>query len=181
MLSMRSSDRAARPAGAGRSRMLRAAGLICGLAIVAAGVHSWAIASTGAALGADVAITAIAPGELQITPSGYALSATAMHPGQAPARGTVRLRNITGRTLHVRFRALPSTRELDGALRLTMAARGRRLHGGTADTLRGWSTRRLSIAVGDSVALELTAAIGRAAPGLIADVALEFDARTVGR
>ena len=154
-------------------RLVRAIGLGCGLAVMALAVHSWAIASTGAALGADLGVAAVAPGELQIG-SGLALQAHGLQPGDRPVTGHVRVRNITGVPVRVRIRALPSTRALDGALDLTATARGRRIA-----LRRTWSAALFRLGVRESTPLRLRARLLHAAQGLLAAVTLEFDAEPV--
>jgi hypothetical protein len=149
-------------------RLLRAIGLVCGLTTMALAVHSWAIASTGAALGTDLGVAAVAPGELQV-PSGLVLQASGMQPSGAPVSGELSLRNITGAPVRVRIRALPSTRALDGALALTVTSRGRR-----ATLSRQWSPVLLTLGIGRRATLPLRARLLRAQQGLIADVALEL-------
>lgn len=154
-------------------RLLRAIGLACGLTTMALAVHSWAIVSTGAALGTDLGVAAVAPGELEAS-SGLVLQATGLQPAAAPATGAVWLRNITGAPVRVRLRALPSTRALDGALELTVAARGGRTVLG-----RSWSPVVLTLGVGKAATLPLRARLLRPQQGLIADVALELGADPV--
>lgn len=156
-------------------RSIRAIGLACGLIIAALALHSWAIASTGTALGADLGVAAVPPGELEVS-SGLALQATGLQPGAAPATGALRVRNISGAPVRVRIRALPSTRALDGALELTATARGRRIV-----LSRSWSTMRVTLGMRKSTTIALRARLTRPAQGLIADVTLELDADTLVR
>jgi len=162
------------------SRAARAVGLLCGLAAAAFAVHSWAVASTGPGLGADVTIAAVAPGELALSGSGAVLQASGLHPGDG-ATGSLRLRNITGEPLLVRIRTLASTPELDDALELTATAQGREIAAGSTGDLRRWSTRSVLLGVRRSALLRLSARQRRPAEGLIADVTLEFRARAVAR
>lgn len=154
-------------------RPARAIGLACGLAVFAVALHSWAIASTGTALGTDLGVAAVAPGELQVA-AGLALHATGLQPGGPGATGALRVRNITGVPVRLRLRALPSTRALDGVLQLTAAHRGRRIPLG-----RAWSDVRITLGVRERMSLPLGARLLRPAQGLIADVTLELDADPV--
>lgn len=156
-------------------RSVRAIGLACGLVASALAVHSWAIASTGSALGTDLGIAALAPGELKVA-SGLALHATGLQPASAPATGRLRVRNITGVPVRIRLRALPSTRALDGVLDLRASARGRQI-----TINRSWTSTVIVLGVGRSLALPLRARLRRPAQGLIADVTLELDAIAVRR
>jgi len=162
-----------------RRLALRAAGLICGLVVVAVSVRSWMIVPTGSVLGTDVGIVAVAPGELLLSGSGLVLRANRMRPGDASAKGAVRLRNITGRPLRVRFRTLPSKRALDDVLELTFTAGGQWIGGGSVGALRRWSPRQVWIGVHGSSMLEVRARMRRPAEGLIADVTLEFRSESV--
>lgn len=164
-----------------RLRAARAAGLTCGLAASALALHSWAIASTGTTLGADLAVVAVAPGELELEPAGAALRATGLQPGSEPLRGALRMRNLTGAPLRVRIRALPSTRDLDGALELRARARGRTVAAAPVGRLRRWSAGTVAIPVGGRAVLALDARLRRPAPGLIADVTLELRATAARR
>ena len=156
-------------------RLARAIGLACGLVAFALALLSWAIASTGAALGTDLGVSAVAAGELQVGP-GPVLRANGLQPGAAPATGVLRLRNIARVPLRVRMRALPSTRALDGVLALTTRHAGRRI-----ELTRAWTARPFTLGVRESVALPLRARLLRPAQGLIADVTLEVDAVAVTR
>lgn len=153
----------------------RASGLAGGLAAFAIALHSWAIASTGSALGADLGVAAVAPGELQVA-SGLALHAAGLAPGGPSAEGALRVRNITGVPVRVRLRALPSTRVLDDALELVATYRGRRIV-----LRRAWSDAPIRLGVRERLSLELRARLLRPAQGLIADVTLELDADPVPR
>lgn len=165
------------------TRAARGAGLAGGLAAVAiaVAVGSWAIASTGPALGTDLTVAAVAPGELSLEGSGAVLQASAMRAGAAPVTGSLRVRNITGVPVLVRIRALPSTSEADDVLALAATSDGRPIAAGTAGALRRWSSHSLRIGVRESAVLRLGARLRRPAEGLIADVTLEFDARPVTR
>ena len=151
-------------------RVLRAIGLAAGIAVFAAALHSWAIASTGAALGTDLGVAAVAPGELAVS-SGLALQASGLQPGMRPANGTLHLRNITGVPVRLRVRALPSTRVLDDVLELRASAGGRSIALG-----RAWQALPGTLGVRERADLPLRARLRRPAQGLIADVALELDA-----
>lgn len=155
-------------------RPARASGLAGGLAAFAIALHSWAIASTGSALGADLGVAAVAPGELQVA-SGLALHAAGLAPGGPSAEGALRVRNITGVPVRVRVRALPSTRVLDDALELVATYRGRRIV-----LRRAWSDAA-TLGIRESVSLPLQARLLRPAQGLIADVTLELGADPVPR
>lgn len=154
-------------------RPARAIGLAGGLAVFAVALHSWAIASTGTALGTDLGVAAVAPGELQVA-SGLALHATGLQPGEAG-----RHRRAAGAQHHGRSRAGAPARAAVEArarrvLELTAAHRGRRIVLG-----RAWSDVRITLGVRGSMSLPLSARLLRPAQGLIADVTLELEADPV--
>jgi hypothetical protein len=171
---------ASRPSRRAR-RVARGLGLACGLVAVAVALQSWTVASTGAALGTDLGVVAIAPGELELTTSGPVLQTSAMQPGDAAVRGTLALRNITAAPVRVRVRALPSTPVLDDALALRMIVRGRPFARGSAGALRDWSARHITIGVRQTASITVQAWLRRPAQGLIGDITLEFDADPVTR
>jgi|GEM_PF-3435418 len=163
----------------GALRIARGLGVVCGLVAFALALQSWIVTSTGAALGTDLAIAAVAPGELELTTTGPILQTTGMQPGDALAHGTLRLRNITGAPVRVRIRALPSSRALDDALALRTITRGRPFARGSAGALRDWSMRHLTIGVRQTASIKVQAWLRRPAQGLVADITLEFDADPV--
>jgi hypothetical protein len=158
------------------SLAVRVAGVTCGLVAVAIAVQTWAIGSTGSALGTDLDVVAVAPGELRLDGSGTLLRANRMDPGATPVTSAVRLRNITGTPLRVRIRVLPSTRDLDRVLMLRFTSDGRRVAAGSAGRMRAWSLGSIWLGVRGSAVLRLAAQMRRPAEGLIADVTLEFHA-----
>lgn len=158
------------------ARAARAVGFAAGLAAVAVALHAWAIASAGTALGMDLTIVATAPGELAVAPAGVVLRAHGLQRGRAVVRGAMTLRNVTAVPVRVRVRALPSTRELDRALELSLTSRGRTIAAGSVAELRRWSRGRMTLGVRESAPLELRARLRRPAPGLIADLVLELEA-----
>ncbi len=168
------------PRGARGFRAARAAGLVAGVAAFAVLAHSWTVTTAAAGFGTDLVVSAAAPGELEVTPSGELLQAVAMRPGSL-AGGVVRVRNITGGPVAVRLRVAPSTPELDDVVDLAVTSGGRRLAVGSAGELRGWSERRLLIGVRDSASLELRAQLRRPTQGLIAEIRLVLDVKAIGR
>jgi len=114
---------------------LRIAGLAAGLVLAASFLASWRIQPAEGALGADVRLLTIVPGELQAQPKGAFVSARGLRPGGAPGRGSLLLRNITPRPVDVSFRPSASDRSL-GA-RLELAAGGRVAARGSLTELEG--------------------------------------------
>lgn len=166
-----------------RERIAKAIGLALGIVAVVVAVSAWEVRSTGAALGADVQVVAVPPGELILEPSGAFLSAHGLHPGRA-AEGRLRVRNITVRPARVRVRALPSGRDLDDVLHAEVMAGGRRIARGTLGQLRAWSRRSPALAVGEVGALTMRTWLARDAAdryrGAIASITLELRADVEG-
>lgn len=158
------------------SRLACAAGLAVGLAAVAIGLRAWTIRSTGPVLGTDIAVSAVAPGELALSGSGLVMQASGMRLGGRVATGALRMRNITGSALRVRIRALGSTRELDDALALSATSGGRRVAAGPARGLRTWSAGSIRIGMRETATVALRGWLRRPLEGLIADVTLELRA-----
>src|SRR5215211_5983212 len=105
----------------------RRTGLALGLLLALGAVLSWRVAAEGAAVGAEVRFVAVPPGELTVAPSGAFLSARGLRPAGEPARGDLRLRNITGTAVAMGLRALPAGRDLDRSLRVELSAGGERV------------------------------------------------------
>jgi hypothetical protein len=160
-------------------------GAAVGLALAVALVLSWRVAADGHALPAAVSMQAHPSGELELRPAADFLSAPALTVGGPSASGTVRLRNITPVALEVRVRLAPSSKALDRALAVRLAARDRTLADGRLGALDDWSASSVRIHPGRSAALHARATIpagpsAAAAGGQDVDVAVEFRSRPVG-
>jgi hypothetical protein len=162
-----------------RERIAQVVGLVLGLAVMAGLITTWRVARGTSALGTDLQVVAVSPGELTLTPGGAMLDARAMRPGARPVAGSVRVLNIAGRPLVVRLRALPSA-SVSGALRAEATLGGRRIVRGALGGLRGWSTGAVRLAAGAAQTLELRTwldpAAGDAMEGRIVQVSLELRA-----
>jgi hypothetical protein len=136
-------------------RIAKAVGLVLGLAVVAGLLGSWRVARGGPVLGTDLHVVAVAPGELTLATGGSLLAARAMRPGAGAVTGSARVRNIAGRPLLVRVRALPSERGLGGALRAEATLGGHRMVLGAMAGMGVWSTRAVRLAAGATQTLAL--------------------------
>ncbi len=150
----------------------RRAGLAAGLIASVVAVAGWRVPPAGGSLGLDLAMTYQPDASLEITPPGRVLSSTAMKPGESVS-GTLTARNITGVTLPLRLRALPSIDDLDRSLVVHIDAGGRALYDGPLGNVAG-STKLRS---GATTTLHVTATLPHAATdwqGRIAKVVLEL-------
>jgi hypothetical protein len=158
----------------------RRIGLALGLLLALGAVLSWRVTAEGAAVGAEVRLLAVPPGELTVAPAGAFLSARGLRPGGEPARGELRLGNIAGTPVSVGLRALPSGRDLDRALRVELISDGVRVYSGRLGTLRSW-TRLFALERGERRALSarvwVPAATGDRAAGAVVDVTVELRAK----
>jgi hypothetical protein len=144
--------------------VVRAAGLLAGLAVAAALVTAWRVPEGDGRVGASVRLTASARGELAVTPTGVLATEPDLRPGDEVS-GSVEVRNITALPLTVRVRALPSTPDLGDKVDLDVSASSLTLAPGEARTVR--ATASMAPGTEDYA--------GRAA-----DVALTFDVETTG-
>jgi hypothetical protein len=105
---------------------------------------------------ASLRIEAVPTGELEMTPAPPrpVLLARGLHPGGPPARGSLLVRNQTGRGLTVALRVEADTTALDGLLRVRVRDGGRVL---SDSTLEGLALRppRLRLASGQRTRLGL--------------------------
>jgi hypothetical protein len=121
----------------------------------------------GAGLAATVLVAALPPaefsrppakvsfavpvrGELDVTPSAphSVLASRALTPESKPAASAFRIRNQTGKTLRVGFRARAEARDLDGLLRVRLAVGDRQLADTTLQGLRHSSARTVRLPSG---------------------------------
>ena len=159
-------------------------GLAAGLGVALVLLMTWRVPATSGTLGADVKLVATPPGELTLKPAGAFLEARGLVAGGRAASGSLELRNITGRRLAVRLRLLPSSSDLDRALRVELDDAGTAIAAGPLGGLRRWSRRHVEIEPGGSRRIEARALIARGGgdyEGRIADVTVELRARPVGR
>jgi hypothetical protein len=161
-------------------RTLRAAGLLTGLALAALLLLAVRVPSSTGALGAGVRLSAVPPGDLSV-PGKPFLVARNLVSGGRPARGSLRLRNISAGALRVRLRLRPEQRLLDDGLNVRLLAGERTLAVGALGTLRSWSRAAL---VGESrpLTVRVVAYVPAGAEdyqGRFVDVPVELRARPV--
>ncbi len=168
-------------AALGTYRWARVAGFAAGLATVALVVAGWQVGRGTGTVGADVTFVATPTGELDL-PTGPFVKGIGLEPGGG-ADGSLPVRNQTGRTLAVSVRVLPSIRDLDGVLRVSLTAGGRPIYVGPLGGLREWS-HPFHLASGQATALgvqvDLPAGSSSEAHGRIDDVSLAFRSVPIG-
>lgn len=128
-------------------------------------------------LGLDLTLAAAPSGEVGVSPPGPAIAAAGMRAGSGPATGALELRNQTGRPLAFRLRALPSTTDVDRALRVHASARGSVLYHGDLGGLRSWTRETIELGPGGAATVRLRAWLPRDSTrwaGRIVDVPLEL-------
>jgi len=168
------------------TRLLRWGGLAAGLLASALLVAGWRIPAAADTLGTDVTVSVTRTGEVSVTPAGRALSASGLRPaGRADARrGRVTLRNLSGSTLAIRLRALPSTGSVDDVVSLRLAVEGAVVAEGPLGTMRDWSRGAVKLESGGYGSLEVAAwipeTIEKGFAGRIEDVTLEMMVKPVG-
>jgi hypothetical protein len=102
-------------------RWVRRIGVAAGVVLVCALMLAFRVPDGSGKLGADVIVSISPTGELGVDPAGPFLTATGLRPGSA-ASGDFRVANQTGKTLAVRLRALPDSRDLDRLLTVRIDA-----------------------------------------------------------
>lgn len=158
-------------------RLARPVGLLLGLALAALLATGLDVAAGTGTARTDVTFSATSSGELEVGPTGPFLRLASLEPGDEPREAALEARNQTGETLPVHVRALPSTPDLDGLLRVRLMAEGSVLFDGTLGELRDWTDRTLPVASGTSAALEVSAWLPPTAEGWqgrVVDVPLEL-------
>jgi hypothetical protein len=116
-------------------------GLAIGLCAALALVLSWRVPAEGGTLGADARFTALPPGELVVEPEATFLKARRLRPGGPAATGSLRVRNISPRSVAVRGVALPSSGDLDSRLRVELRQGDDELFSGRLGRLRRGTAR----------------------------------------
>jgi hypothetical protein len=111
-------------------RWPRRLGLLAGLAAAAFAVAGWRVPAHDGSLGLDLSVELQPTAQLEVSPSGSVLSAAGMEAGQRRA-GAISVRNVTGTTLAVRVRALPSIHDLDRVLLVRVRSGGEMLYDGS--------------------------------------------------
>jgi hypothetical protein len=154
----------------------RRAGLAAGLIASVVALAGWRTPHGGGSLGLELAMTYQPSAQLELSPPGRVLSGSSMQPGESVA-GELRARNLTGVTLPVHVRALPSIADLDRALLVRVEADGRSLYDGPLGGLRTATRRAVRLRSGATTTVRVTAElpIGAAGwQGRILKVALEL-------
>lgn len=135
----------------------RLAGALLGAGVALALLLAARPSASFARLPASAAFTIPATGELAVTPAPGRpfLLARALTPDGPPARARFEIRNQTGETLVVGFRAMAGARELDGLLRIRLRAGDTTLANTTLQGLRnGSATMRLRSGAARSITLD---------------------------
>ena len=167
-------------------RWARRTGFVFGLALSLVMAVSWQVPAGAGRLGLDVQVVAGQTGELSVEPTGVFVQGTGLEPrpGRDTARGSVKVRNTTGRTLDVRMRLLPGSRDVDHLLLVDAEGRGKPVFAGLLGTLRNWSPSAVRVAPGERFELDLRlqvpAGAGGEYRGRIEDIMLELQSKVVG-
>lgn len=156
--------------------IVRAAGLLAGVAVAALLVTSWRVTGDGERVGASVRLTAAARGELSVTPTGVLSTAATLQAGGDDLDAVIDVRNITAVPLTISVRAVPSVPDLDDKLAVQvrdgdLALVDERLGADRA-------AAPLVLEPGESRSLQTRAWVPAGTAdyrGLAADVALTFD------
>jgi hypothetical protein len=115
---------------------------------------------------AAAGVSAAPTGELAVSPATRPfLSAPSLRPGGAAVAGTFTVRNQTGSTLSVSFRARPDSTLVDGLLRVRVRSAGRTL---AATTLQGLRRGTAPLRMAPGATRRVTVSVS-----LAADAALE--------
>lgn len=166
-------------------RWARRIGLATGLIAAAVAVAGWRMPAGHGAPGLELAMTYQPAAQLELSPAGRVLTGSGMRPG-ASASGDLSVRNITGVTLAVRLRALPSIPDLDRILLVRLEAGGRVLYDGPLGRLRGGKGAPLRLASGARTTVHASARLSAGAGagggwrGRLLKVVLEPVATPVG-
>src|SRR5215467_9144819 len=138
-------------------QLARIAGILLGVCLAAVALLSWRVQGGERTLGADVRFEALQTGPVGVAPIQPFVSTPSLLPGKETA-GKVTLRNQTGVPLALRLRALPSTPDLDTALRVRMSAGAKTLYDGPLSGLRTGS-QPLRLASGRIAPVQVEASI----------------------
>ena len=127
--------------------MLRAAGLLTGVAMAVLLLFAVRVPSSSGALGAGLRLTAVPPGDLTVSTDPVLVARDLVAGGRA-AQGRLRLRNISAGPVSARIRLRPADRSLDHGLNVRLQAGDRVLAAGPLGSLRRWSR---AVAIDDGV------------------------------
>jgi hypothetical protein len=146
------------------TRWARQAGLAAGLIASVVAVAGWRTPHAGGELGLELAMTLQPSAQLELSPPGRVLTGSAMKPGESVS-GELRARNLTGVTLPLHVRALPSIADLDRSLIVRVDADGRTLYDGPLGGLRNESAAATPLPSGATTTLHVTAVLPVGASG----------------
>jgi hypothetical protein len=118
---------------------LRATAFLAGFAVVATLVVGWRVPGGDGQPGADVVVALAPTGEIAVSRTGPFVTGTDLRGGDS-ARGTVTLRNQTAQTVGVSVRTLPSSRDLETLLQVSVDVGDQPVFEGPLGALREWST-----------------------------------------
>jgi hypothetical protein len=163
----------------GTERLVRWVGITLGIAVATLLVAGWRLPPGSGALGADVTVTLASGGELDASPTGRVLAVAGLRAAPNARTGSVDLRNLTGSTLDISARALPSTKALDNVLDVTLVAGDRRIYSGRLSGLRDWSDHAFAVRRGERLRFSVAVGIPEgtdagAYRGRIEDITIEL-------
>jgi hypothetical protein len=142
-----------------RTRLVRAAGVLLGAGLAIFLLVGARPSADFTSLPARASVAVGLTGELGVTPAPPkpVLPPRSIVPGAARSTADAVVRNQTGQTLAVGFRAEAQARDLDGLLRVRLSADGQTLADTTLQGLRGGTQTPLALAPGQarSVRIEL--------------------------
>ena len=164
--------------GTASSRWAGRGGVAVGVLLAVALLAAARLPAGDGHLGLDLTVGITPTGELGIGSAGPILTGTGMEPGSNRVSGVTELRSQAGRRLSFQVRALPSNGDVDGLLKIRVAAAGRVLYEGSLGGLRRWTRRALVLAPGEVQALAVAAWLppgtAAGAGGRSVDVPLEL-------
>jgi hypothetical protein len=137
----------------------RVAGVLLGAGVALLLLIAARPSANVARLPASASFTVSLSGELEVTPAPTRpfLRARTLMPGGPAAAGSVTVRNQTGKTLAVGFRAHATARDLDGLLRIRLRAGDRTLAETTLQGLRHGTTATVRLPSGAALAVSVQA------------------------
>lgn len=147
--------------------MVRVAGLLVGLAIVAWLPSAWPVAGAAGPQRSTVSMDVLATGEIALAGSDRPLRRAEVARGarRSVARGGFVVHNRSSVTLPVRFRAHSAMEQMDRSLRVRIDDGRRALFVGSLDSLRRGTARPLSLRSGETRDIRLSAWLPRSARG----------------
>lgn len=139
--------------------MLKAAGFLLGLTVVAMALIAWRVPPGDGRLGADLTVLAIPSGELAVSASGPVLHRRGLAPSgrDGAAQGWINVRNTAQAPRLVQLRAPADSPSLDALFHVEATAGKMVLFRGPAGGLRRWTRRSFRLAAGEERTLRLRA------------------------